>query len=417
MVSFQMFRFALRNQLSVKAEKKRFTSLFLLLCLFLQSAGVIALVPSAPQLAAKSYILIDAANGEVLVENQADYSVPPASLTKIMTAYIVFSEIRNGSIAVDDLVTISDNAWRKGGSASGGSTMFLEPRSQVKIIDLLHGLVIQSGNDAAIALAEHVAGSEEAFAELMNQQAYLLGLTGTYFENATGLDAETHQATARDLSKLAVSLIKEFPEYYALYSKKQFKFNGIRQDNRNGLLWKDKSVDGIKTGYTKDAGWCLVTSAERNGMRLVSVVLGAKSAKGREQETQKLLSYGFRYFETLRLYDDQTVLTQAKLWGGTQETVGLTLEEPLILTIPRGKKTALEASMEIDREIVAPVKAGDSHGVLKVRLDGHLIERKALVVRQAVDRSGLFSRLWDQLLLKAQSLIGFDSTESLPAPE
>ncbi len=360
-----------------------------------------ALIPSPPQLAASSYLLIDADSGKVLVEYQADQQLPPASLTKIMTAYIVSSEIARGSVAESDMVPISVKAWKM-----GGSRMFIREGSEVLLKDLLKGVIIQSGNDASVALAEYVAGSEESFAEVMNQQAYLLGMNGTHYENATGWPAEGHFSTARDMSKLALALINDFPEHYKLYSEKEFSYNDISQANRNGLLWRDKSVDGIKTGHTEDAGYCLVASAERDGMRLISVVMGTTSSKAREQETQKLLTYGFRYFETHKIYDADTVLADAKIWAGESDSIGLSLEKPLILTIPRGKKSELEAVLEIDSEILAPVETGESFGVLKVNLDGELIERRPLVAVAAVEQAGLFSRLWDQLVLLIRGLLG-----------
>ena len=362
-----------------------------------------ALIPSAPQLAASSYLLIDADSGKVIVEHQADQQLPPASLTKIMTAYIVSSEIARGTISESDTVPISVKAWKM-----GGSRMFVREGTEVPLKDLLKGVIIQSGNDASVALAEYVAGSEEAFAEVMNQQAYLLKMNGTHFENATGWPAEGHFSTARDLSKLALALINDFPDHYRFYAEKEFTYNDITQANRNGLLWRDKSVDGIKTGHTEDAGYCLVSSAERDGMRLISVVMGTASSKAREQETQKLLTYGFRYFETHNIYDASEVLAEARVWGGKAESVGLTLENPLVLTIPRGRKGELDAVMEIDREIVAPIVSGEDFGVLKVSLDGEVIERRPLVAAQNVEQAGLFSRLWDRLVLFVRGLLGLE---------
>lgn len=362
-----------------------------------------ALIPSPPQLAASSYLLIDANSGKVLVEYQADEQLPPASLTKIMTAYIAFSELARGSISESDDVSVSVKAWKM-----GGSKMFIREGTTVPLSDLLRGIIIQSGNDASVAIAEHIAGSEESFAEVMNQQAYLLGMNGTHFENATGWPAEGHFTTARDLSKLALAMINDHPSYYSLYSEKEFTYNDITQANRNGLLWRDKSVDGIKTGHTDAAGYCLVSSAERDGMRLISVVMGTSSSKAREQETQKLLTYGFRYFETHKIYDQGSILADARIWGGESESVGLTIDSSLTLTVPRGRKDELNAVMEIDREILAPVKAGESFGVLKVSLDGEVIERRPLITVAAVEQSGIFSRLWDQLVLFVRGLLGLE---------
>lgn len=367
------------------------------------SKAAFGFVPSAPQLAASSYLLIDANSGKVLVEYQADQQLPPASLTKIMTAYIAFSELERGSISEEDSVPISVKAWKM-----GGSKMFIREGTQVKFGDLLKGMIIQSGNDASVAIAEHIAGSEEGFSELMNQQASLLGMRGTYFRNSTGWPAENHLSTARDLSSLALALISDFSKYYWLYSEKEYTYNDITQANRNGLLWSDKSADGIKTGYTDEAKYCLVASAERDGMRLISVVMGTKNSKAREQETQKLFTYGFRYFETHQVYEQGANLTEAKVWGGKEGTLRLTLEQPLILTIPRGKQGELDAVMEIDNEIVAPVEAGGSYGVLKVSLDGEVIERRPLIAAQSIEQAGLFSRLWDSLVLMVRGLLGLN---------
>ena len=388
--------------LSVIGVRARF-----LVCLslaFLISAPVSAMVPSPPQVAAGSYILIDAQSGHVIAESMADEQLPPASLTKIMTVFLAFSEIEKGTVTLGDDVPISVKAWKM-----GGSKMFVREGTDVPLQELLKGVVIQSGNDASVAVAEYIGASEEGFAELMNQQAFVLGMNNTYFQNATGWPADGHFSTARDMSILARELITRFPDQYGLYSQKEYTYNEITQANRNGLLWRDRYVDGIKTGHTKEAGYCLVASAKKDGMRLISVVMDTKSAKAREQETQKLLRYGFRYYETHDLYDAGYKLADAVIWGGEVESVGLMLEKPLTLTIPRGERENLEAIMEIDKEIIAPVKKGESFGVLKVMLNGELIERRPLLALNSVEESGFFSRSWDQLVLMARGLLGLES--------
>lgn len=368
------------------------------------SAPLGAIVPSPPQVAAGSYILLDANSGHVIAESMADEQLPPASLTKIMTVFLAFSEIQKGTVTLSDEVPISVKAWKM-----GGSKMFVREGTDVPLQELLKGVVIQSGNDASVAVAEYIGASEQGFAELMNQQAFVLGMNNSYFQNATGWPADGHFSTARDMSILARELVTRFPEQYGLYSQKEYTYNDITQANRNGLLWRDRYVDGIKTGHTEEAGYCLVASAEKDGMRLISVVMNTKSAKAREQETQKLLRYGFRYFETHALYEAGYKLTDAMVWGGEAETVGLMLDEPLTLTIPRGERESLEAVMEIDKEILAPVKRGDSFGVLKIMLNGELIERRPLLALNSVEQSGFFSRSWDQLVLMARGLLGLES--------
>ena len=363
-----------------------------------------ALIPSPPQLAAGSYILIDADSGRVIVEYAADEQLPPASLTKIMTGYIVLSELEKETVDLKDPVPVSVKAWKM-----GGSKMFIREGTEVGLGELLKGVIIQSGNDASVAIAEFIGGSESGFAELMNQQAFMLGMNNSYFLNATGWPAEGHFSTARDMSKLARALIQRYPEHYGLYSEKEFTYNNITQANRNGLLWRDRYVDGMKTGHTEEAGYCLVASAKRDDMRLISVVMNTSSAKAREQETQKLLSYGFRYYETHELYSAGENLVEARVWGGAEEAFTLGLAEPLVITIPRGKKAELDAVMEIDREIVAPIKEGASYGVLKVVLDGELVERRQLVAMHTVEEAGFISRGWDQLVLTFRGLLGMES--------
>ena len=352
------------------------------------------LIPAPPQLAASAYLLLDADTGEVLVEHNADQQLPPASLTKMMTSYIVSSEVYSGNMAADDDVNISVKAWKM-----GGSKMFVREGTRVPVEDLLRGVIVQSGNDASVALAEHVAGSESAFADVMNQQAALLGMNNTHFMNATGWPAEGHLTTARDLSLLARALINDFPSHYKLYSEKYFKYNGINQPNRNRLLFRDSSVDGLKTGHTDEAGYCLVASAKKNNMRLVSVVMGTRSDAARAAESQKLLAYGFRYYQTHKLYSAGDKLSESRVWGGTAKSVSLGIAEDLYLTIPRGSADQLQANMHIDDVIKAPFKSGHELGNLTVSLNGEELVNTSLIAIEGVEEAGLFSRLWDAIKL------------------
>lgn len=351
-------------------------------------------IPAMPTLAAKSYVLMDAATGQVLVEHNADEALPPASLTKLMTAYIATKEIRAGQIAESDLVTVSEKAWR-----TGGSRMFIEVGKQVSVDDLLHGVIIQSGNDASVALAEHVAGSEEAFADMMNDHARRLQLVNTSFGNATGLPMENHYSSAMDMAKLARAIIYEDAEHYSIYAKKEFLWNDIRQQNRNLLLWRDSSVDGLKTGHTEEAGYCLVASAVRDNMRLISVIFGARDEASRAAETQKLLTYGFRFFENRTFYKKGETLTRTRIWKGDKQQVAAGLQQNLTLTVPRGQAEKMTAEAVLDKAIMAPVQTGDKLGVVEIRLDGELLHSAELVALEPVDKGGLFQRLLDTLRL------------------
>lgn len=363
------------------------------------AAGSVPIVPTAPQLAATSYLLIDANSGAVLVEHNADERLPPASLTKMMTSYIARLEIQRGQIKEDDLVLVSEKAWRK-----GGSKMFIEVGNQVRVIDLLRGVIIQSGNDASIAIAEHIAGSEEAFADLMNSHAARLGMTNTNFLNSTGWPAEGHLTSSRDMAILARATIRDDPEYYKIYKEREFVWNGIRQSNRNLMLWRDPSVDGLKTGHTEEAGYCLVASAERDGMRLISVVMGTTSEATRAAETQKLLTWGFRFFETRTFFQPGQVLSSARVWAGAENTVEVGLTDGLIVTLPKGTLDKLEASITMNSAIKAPIAAGDVLGQVEVR-DGDKVVHSAPVVALAdVEEAGIFGRLWDSIRLFFYSL-------------
>ncbi|NLU12698.1 MAG: D-alanyl-D-alanine carboxypeptidase [Gammaproteobacteria bacterium] len=349
-------------------------------------------IPAMPELAAKSYVLMDAASGNILVEHNADERLPPASLTKLMTAYIATVEMKRGQIAEQDLVTVSEKAWR-----TGGSRMFIDVGKQVSVDDLLHGIIIQSGNDASVALAEHIAGSEEAFASMMNTAAERLQLNNTHFMNATGLPSEDHYSSAHDMAKLARAIIYEDPEHYAIYAQKEILWNGIKQPNRNLLLWRDKTVDGLKTGHTEEAGYCLVASAVRDDMRLISVVFGTNSEAARAAETQKLLTYGFRFFETKTFYKKGVELAESKVWKGQQDTVKVGLADDLTLTLPRGQLQKMAATMVLDESVVAPVKKGDRLGVVEVRLANEVLHTADLVALQDVEEGGFFSRFIDAI--------------------
>ena len=356
--------------------------------------------PAAPEIAAKAWILIDANTGTVLLENNADKQLPPASLAKMMTTYLVSNEINEGRLTEDAEVLISDNAWVLGGAKTDGSTMFLSPRSRVSVLDLMHGVIIQSGNDAAIALAEHVAGGEHAFADLMNQQAELLGMSNTQYMNATGLPAEGMFTSARDLSKIARAIIRDHPTYYAIYSKKYFEHNNINQPNRNRLLWRDKSVDGLKTGRTEEAGYCLVSSAKRRDMRLIAVVLGATNDESRARESQRLLSYGFRYFDTQTIYSaGETLKANAKLWYGEDEFLNLTVADDVTLTFPRGAEKKFKAEISLNEVITAPIAAGQVLGNLQISLNENLLVDIPLVAEKDIAESGLFAKLFDWIIL------------------
>jgi len=352
------------------------------------------IIPSAPQLAAKSYVLMDAASGKVLVENEGDERLPPASLTKLMTAYIATLEIKKGQISESDMVTVSEKAWR-----TGGSRMFIQVNTQVSVEDLLHGIIIQSGNDASVAMAEHIAGSEEAFADLMNSTAQRLGMTNSHFMNSTGLPHPEHYSSAADMAKLARAIIHEDPAHYGIYAQKEFFWNNIKQPNRNLLLWRDKTVDGLKTGHTEEAGYCLVASAVRDGMRLISVVFGTNSEQARAAETQKLLTYGFRFFETRTFYQKGIELATSRVWKGQQNQVSAGLANDLTMTLPRGQMDKLQAGMTFNPELIAPIQQGDVIGKVEVSLDGQVLQSTDLIALQAVEEGGLFRRFWDSIQL------------------
>jgi len=352
------------------------------------------LIPAAPSIAAKSFILLDFNSGKVIAEKAADMRLAPASLTKIMTVYVVFRELKSGHLTLDEKVTISKKAWQ-----TPGSRMFVEVNKQVTIENLLQGVIIQSGNDASVALAEHVAGDEATFAAMMNQHAERLGMLDSHFENSMGLPSKNHYTTARDLAKLTIAVIAEFPDYYRWDSEKEFTFNNITQPNRNKLLWRDKSVDGVKTGYTEEAGYCMVASAKREDMRLISVVMGTASANARANESQTLLNYGFRFFETHQLYKAQTALTEARIWKGDSKQVPMGLMEDLYVTIPRRHYNDLKAEIKVDKKIMAPIKKGASFGSVNISLAGDVLANKPLVSLKAINKGGFVDRMYDEAML------------------
>jgi serine-type D-Ala-D-Ala carboxypeptidase (penicillin-binding protein 5/6) len=351
-------------------------------------------VPKPPSIGAKAFILEDFDSGRIIADKDPNKPVEPASITKLMSAYAVFKELRSGNIALGDMVTISEKAWR-----TPGSRMFVEVGKQVSVEDLIQGMIVQSGNDATVALAEYIAGSEDSFAALMNRHAEALGLKDTHFVNSTGLPDPQHYMTARDIALLAAAIIREFPEYYKWYSQKKFTFNDITQYNRNKLLWRDDSVDGMKTGHTDSAGYCLVTSAKKDNMRLISVVLGTDSEKARADASQALLNYGFRFYETHKLYDAGQQLATARVWEGETDTVSLGLNSPLYATVPRGQYKALAASMTINNRIMAPVNKDETLGSVQVQLGDAVIAGKNLVALQGVGEGSFWQRIVDKALL------------------
>ena len=351
-------------------------------------------VPSPPQVPGTAHILVDMESGRVLAESNADTRLEPASLTKIMTAHLVFRALKENKVKLDDQVLVSEKAWR-----TGGSRTFIDVNARVRLEDLLKGLIVQSGNDAAVALAEHVAGSEETFVKMMNEEARRLGMTGTSYANATGLPDPNHYGTARDLVKLTESTIRDFPEYYPWYAIKEFVHNNIKQTNRNLLLWRDESVDGVKTGHTKAAGYCLVASAKREGMRLISVIMGTKGDQERARETLSLLNYGFRFYEAHRLHGAGETLAQTKVWKGTKRDLSLGVASDLGVTVPRGQHAGISTRLEIEPRLVAPVARGQVVGRVFVEQGGNLMREAPLVALEEIPLGGWFRRLVDTILL------------------
>lgn len=366
----------------------------LMLALVGKAVAQSVLIPSPPQIAGSSYVLMDPKSGRIIMEENSHERLPPASLTKMMTAYIVERELDEGRISMSDMVPISVNAWK-----TEGSRTFVREGTEVSVEDLLRGVIIQSGNDASVALAEFVAGSEGAFVDIMNQQAQILGMKDTHFENATGLPSPDHFSTAYDLALLARAIINDYPENYPLYAEKHFTYNNIRQPNRNSLLWRDDSVDGLKTGHTEEAGYCLVASAKRQDTRFIAVVMGTSSPEARSQEVQKMLNYGFRYYESEHLFRAGQELMTARVWGGQSEQISAGMTDDVFVTIPRGSRNSLESTVELDSVIKAPIKVGDELGQVKVSFNGEVLVDQPVLALTDVPEGGFFKRLWDAIKL------------------
>ena len=353
-----------------------------------------AQAPSPPAVAAAAWTLVDVTSGQTIASHQADERRDPASITKLMTAYLVFGALRQKTIVPSQMVTVSERAWK-----AEGSRMFIEPRKSVSVDELVHGMIVQSGNDASIALAELVAGTEAAFVERMNQEAKRLGMLNTQFANVTGLADPQHWSTASDIAKLAQAVIRDYPEFYPLYSLKEFRYNNITQPNRNRLLWSDPYVDGMKTGHTEAAGWCLVASAKRGERRLVSVVLGASSDRARAAESQKLLNFGFQAFDTVALYQSGRPVSTLKVWKGAEREVNAGFLADRYVTLPHGRAGDLKLTLEAMEPIVAPVSRGQRVGVVRVALDGKPIAEFPLIALDEVGLANVFVRAWDSVRL------------------
>lgn len=375
-----------------------------LLVLFTTLTATASPIPDPPQLAARAWILVDADSGAVLAEHNADERLPPASLTKMMTSYVLANEIEAGRVSRDDMVLVSENAWSQNPIFAGSSLMWIEPGKEVSMADLERGIIISSGNDACVAVAEHIAGSERVFAEMMNSEAQRLGMDNTHYTNSHGLPDPELYTTARDLAKLAGATIEDHPLQYPIYAERDFTYNGIKQYNRNTLLAEDPSVDGLKTGHTEEAGYCLVASAKREGMRLITVVMGTASSNARKNESRTLLNYGFRFFETDTLFSAGQELATQRIWKGAQDQVSVGVLEAAIATLPRGRRDQLETALELDTPLVAPLARGDAVGKVRLTLDGETVFESPVVALQAVEQGGFFSRLWDTLLMWISSL-------------
>lgn len=371
----------------------------------LAASAAMAAVPPAPKLPADAYFLMDATTGQVLVDHNGDLALPPASLTKIMTSYVLAEEVEAGRASLDDMITVSRKAWSQNPTFNGSSLMWIEPGKQVSLADLERGIVISSGNDASVAVAEHLAGTEASFVDVMNQLASELGLTNTIFRNPHGLPHPEHRSTARDLAKLSAALINSYPEHYKIYKERSFTYNGIKQFNRNSLLRSDSTVDGLKTGYTSEAGYGLVASAQRDDMRLVSVVLGSASTRSRTSESSSLLNYGFRFFQNLRPLSAEVTLVEPKVWKGAADSVYAGVLKSIVLTVPR-ERSAADIEIITDEQLEAPLLRGDEIGMVRVVRGGELIYETPLVVLEDVPSGGFLKRLIDALILWFQNLAG-----------
>ena len=358
-------------------------------------AAVAVAIPPAPKPTATAWVLMDYITGQVLAGENYNERVEPASITKVMTSYVVAAELKNGKIRLDDPVMMSERAWREGGAGTDGSYSGFAVNKTAPLLDMEKGMAVQSGNDAAIALAEHTAGSQEAFAALMNNYAAQIGMKGSNFVNAHGLSAPEHYSTAYDLALLGRALIREYPEQYGFNKIKEFTVGTITQPNRNLLLWRDQSVDGIKTGHHSGAGYCLMSSAKRGDQRLVAVVMGSNSERQRADDSLALLNWGFRFYETHKLYEPGKPVAQLKVWKGKADQVQLGVAQPLLVSVPRGRYAELKPAMEVPKSLVAPIEAGQVIGTVKVSLDGEVVAQAPLVAIGAVEEAGFFKRLWD----------------------
>ncbi|MDB9934144.1 D-alanyl-D-alanine carboxypeptidase [Gammaproteobacteria bacterium] len=375
---------------------------FLLIVPFCMDLSAQSMVPKAPKLNLSSYILIEASTNTVIAEFNSDNQIAPASMTKVMSGYVMADQIANGSISLDDKVLISEKAWK-----TGGSKMFIEAGKRVSVKDLLSGIIIQSGNDATIAMAEYVAGSEEGFVDFMNAYASEMGLTNSLFQNATGFSDPNHFTSAKDLAKLTQALINNFPDHYATYKEKEFTFSGIRQLNRNKLLWRDDSVDGVKTGHTDSAGFCLISSAQRNDMRLIAVVAGSESENERLTASQRLLEYGFRFYATQKLVSQEIKVTTAKVWGGKTNEVALGSTKDIYLTLPRSEFKNIKANYQFNNNLQAPIEIGQMIGSIEFTSNDRVVLSAPLVAIETVEAKGFFGMLWSRLVYWITSLFSF----------
>ena len=375
---------------------------FLLIVPFCMDLSAQSLVPKAPKLNLSSYILIEASTNTVIAEFNSDNQIAPASMTKVMSGYVMADQIANGSISLDDKVLISEKAWK-----TGGSKMFIEAGKRVSVKDLLSGIIIQSGNDATIAMAEYVAGSEEGFVDFMNAYASEMGLTNSLFQNSTGFSDPNHFTSAKDLAKLTQALINNFPDHYATYKEKEFTFSGIRQLNRNKLLWRDDSVDGVKTGHTDSAGFCLISSAQRNDMRLIAVVAGSESENERLTASQRLLEYGFRFYATQKLVSQEIKVTTAKVWGGKTNEVALGSTKDIYLTLPRAEFKNIKANYQFNNNLQAPIEIGQMIGSIEFTSNDRVVLSAPLVAIDTVEAKGFFGMLWSRLVYWITNLFSF----------
>ena len=365
-----------------------------------------SMVPKAPKLNLDSYILLEANTNTVIAEFNSENQISPASMTKVMSGYVIADQIANGAISLDDKVLVSEKAWK-----TGGSKMFIEAGKRVSVRDLLSGIIIQSGNDATVAMAEYVAGSEEGFVDFMNDYASELGLSNTLFQNAVGWTDPNHFSSVNDLAQLTKALIANFPDHYATYKEKEFTFSGIRQLNRNKLLWRDDSVDGVKTGHTESAGYCLISSAKRNDMRLIAVVAGSPSENERLISSQRLLEYGFRFFATQKLISKDSEITTAKVWGGKMDDVALGTKEDILLTLPRSDFKNIKANYNFKNNIQAPISNGDIIGDIEFISDDRVVLSAPLVAIESVEAKGFFGRIWARIVFWILSLFSIDQND------